>query len=570
MGPLAYASIRPVADPQSGACARHCIASTTGVYSVHAGVVSEGVGDTMAEPVYRNAADAFCGQLSRIMRKGSLVDPRGKATRELVGEAFSIYAPLERFIVVPHRKNNPFATVAESMWVLSGRRDIEFLLPYLSRAGQFSDDGSTWRAAYGPRLRNWGGVDQIRAVVQLLAENPSSRRGVMAIFDPDQDFVESKDIPCNNWLHWMVRDGALDLSVAVRSNDIVWGFSGINTFEWSILQECMAHWLGVAVGRQHWLVSSMHLYEDHWTRADEILTSWPNHTSVYSAAQRRIAFDTDIDRLDDTLAGWFELEGLVRTDPLAATDVELSKCADPLLRAFLVMLRAFWLAKTGCGLGKALRTMAQLEGTDIYAAAASWLRDNHAPDVQGERRPRKQSSGEYGCRLNAAIAELHRDKDAAYRDSWKKRGELVSILANIARKTDRLSNVLSGAPEGDEQVYETAVDAFVYCLKYRTYLLDHDSELRQRALGPDWSDQLASDGTAAFDRLLAGYAPAPPARTVNAVCGDLVLTLSLAEAYASSGAILTDRLDVAERLCGLSYELTVLSAPSELIADCVR
>src|SRR5260370_15928262 len=45
-----------------------------------------------------------------------------------------------------------------------------------------------------------------------------------------------------------------------------------------------------------------------------------------------------------------------------------------------------------------------------------------------------------------AVARLHRAKDAVYRDAWKRRGEVISILANIARKVDRLEYGLDGAP----------------------------------------------------------------------------------------------------------------------------
>jgi hypothetical protein len=32
-----------------------------------------------------------------------------------------------------------------------------------------------------------------------------------------------------------------------------------------------------------------------------------------------------------------------------------------------------------------------------------------------------------------AVTRLHRAKDAAYRDAWKRRGEVIFIIANIAR-----------------------------------------------------------------------------------------------------------------------------------------
>ena len=41
------------------------------------------------------------------------------------------------------------------------------------------------------------------------------------------------------------------------------------------------------------------------------------------------------------------------------------------------------------------------------------------------------------AKFREAVRQLHRRKDAAYRDAWKKRGEVLSILANIARKVDR-------------------------------------------------------------------------------------------------------------------------------------
>jgi len=43
----------------------------------------------------------------------------------------------------------------------------------------------------------------------------------------------------------MIRDGKLHMNVIVRDNDAVWGFSEINSFEWSVLQEMMAYWTGL-------------------------------------------------------------------------------------------------------------------------------------------------------------------------------------------------------------------------------------------------------------------------------------------------------------------------------------
>lgn len=105
-----------------------------------------------------------------------------------------------------------------------------------------------------------------------------------------------------------------------------------------------------------------------------------------------------------------------------------------------------------------------------------------------------------------AVKRLHREKDTAYRDAWKKRGEVLSILANIARKVDRLQSVAEGAPATrDESLMDTAADLLVYCLKYQTYLADLDTTAAQALLGA-CTDAVASpysDGPAGFEHLLA-------------------------------------------------------------------
>lgn len=96
------------------------------------------------------------------------------------------------------------------------------------------------------------------------------------------------------------------------------------------------------------------------------------------------------------------------------------------------------------------------------------------------------------CR--AAIKRLHRSKDAAYGNAWKKRGEVIGVMANIARKVDRLDSVIAGAPPTqDESLFDTAVDLLVYSLKYQAFLADLDQAVGlvlfgASPVGPPYSD----------------------------------------------------------------------------------
>ena len=71
------------------------------------------------------------------------------------------------------------------------------------------------------------------------------------------------------------------------------------------------------------------------------------------------------------------------------------------------------------------------------------------------------------------VSNLHATKHKSYGDSWKRRGEKMSILANIARKVDRL-----GANDQFESEAYTVIDLWVYLAKYLDWIEGGDS-------GPD-------------------------------------------------------------------------------------
>jgi thymidylate synthase len=384
-----------------------------------------------------------------------VVGSRAGRTRELTHVGITLENPLQREVLVPERKCNIAAQIAETAWVLAGRNDVEWLSHYLPRAADFSDDGKVWRSGYGPRLRDWHGVDQLAEVVTHLRNNPETRRAVAVLWDPVTDPQPGKDIACNNWLSFLIRDGALDLHVAVRSNDAMWGWSGINVFEWSALQEIVAGLVGVSVGQLHFSVTSFHLYERHWEKADRIV--------LESARTQRVNVDPsprfdpneikrqELGDFDKLLTYWFQIEYDIRTgSPLVREYI--AAFPEPMLRSWLRVLDWWWNGK-----------VASPNHLD-YAALGAAARMGVSPPWVAANVPEKPV---YSPFLAHAIA-LHNEKHAAYGDSWKRRGEMLGIMANIARKIDRLG----GSDTSDETSADTALDLMVYLAKYRTWLRD--------------------------------------------------------------------------------------------------
>jgi thymidylate synthase len=464
---------------------------------------------------YRNMTYAFIDSLQNALAEGKSLAVRGSTVIELRNRLTVIERPLERCLVTPRRRNNIFATIAETMWVLAGRNDLTFLAHYLPRAQDFSDDGQTWRGAYGPRLRNWHGIDQLRENLTLLRHELNSRRAVMSIFDPALDFGASKDIPCNNWIHWLIRDNRLYMNVAIRSNDIMWGFSGINTFEWSVLHELMAYWLDVDVGEITLFASSFHLYKHHTQRAHAIVDQFPGST-CYDYGITAPRFQTKWNDLDELLHYWFMLESYTRTSP-ESFDTAILGFPDPLLRHFLLLIQLYNGARLGWSIECIDDRLAALPETDLTVAAYEFFHRNQPLFSENIPHPTISRYWAHYCgqrpldtladqdALRQAIIQLHRQKTASYGISWKRRGEQVSILANIARKVDRLEQVVGGAPQTpDETLFDTSVDLLVYCLKYQTYLADIDDHIAENLFEPARSllKHPYSDGCEGFEYMM--------------------------------------------------------------------
>lgn len=220
--------------------------------------------------------DAFHQVMCRIKEHGDDVEGKfntGNFTKELHPVIVSLDNPLARTLVFPKRGNNPFQALAETIWVMAGRNDVLWLSKFLPRAADFSDDGNFWRAGYGPRIRNWKGCDQLMYVVNILTKDPASRQAIVSIWDPEAEIKvgKSKDYPCCNWVHFMIRNGKLDCTLTMRSNDAIWGWSSINVYEWTVIQEVIASCLGVEVGNYYHLSDSMHVYQHHYKKMDELV-----------------------------------------------------------------------------------------------------------------------------------------------------------------------------------------------------------------------------------------------------------------------------------------------------------
>lgn len=248
--------------------------------------------------------------VKNVPRRGLVtVDSPGPVVVELTN-------PRARVISITGRGASLPAQAAETLWVLGGRNDLTYLTHYLPRAPQFSDDGGkTWHDAYGPRLRDYAGHDQLKAVVEELHDHPDSRRAVMGLLIPDLDHhhFRAKSFPCNQTLSFMVRNGKLDLVVFVRSQDLLWGMSGVNIFEFTVLQELVSILTGIPLGSFFNVANSLHYYAEFEPRMERMRAEPLNDYYADLEASVSKTKKIGLDVFDACMKMFFRIEEKIRS-----------------------------------------------------------------------------------------------------------------------------------------------------------------------------------------------------------------------------------------------------------------
>ncbi|MCD9193347.1 thymidylate synthase [Streptomyces albireticuli] len=211
-------------------------------------------------------AELFVGAVA-LTKNGDKVSPRGMATREVLNVTMRLTQPRARLLCAPPaRIINPAFAVAETVWYLSGT-DAPWIHEFNGRLRHYADDG-VLKGAYGPRMRNWAGrIDQLQRVVEILKDDPDSRRALIQLYDPAQDAAGHKDVPCTLGFRFHLRAGRLHMTTSMRGQD-VWIGLPYDLFFYTTLHELVAGWLDAELGEYHHQVGSLHVYERDLEQAD--------------------------------------------------------------------------------------------------------------------------------------------------------------------------------------------------------------------------------------------------------------------------------------------------------------
>lgn len=213
--------------------------------------------------VARNVPEAYSECVWRMKVCGKPEDTRNGPVLAMPGPfMLTITNPWERVLFDPVRRANPYFHLIEFIWMMAGSRDARWLSQFNKKMIQYSDDGVNNYGSYGFRWREHFNMDQIQHIADILSREPTTRRAVMSMWDPEMDLLGGKDLPCNTTIYFRLLDWKLDMTVCNRSNDLIWGMLGANAVHMTLLHELIALAADLYVGRYRVFTNNLHVYTE--------------------------------------------------------------------------------------------------------------------------------------------------------------------------------------------------------------------------------------------------------------------------------------------------------------------
>eukprot|EP00439_Symbiodinium_sp_Y106_P089864 s1_g2400.t1 len=193
-------------------------------------------------------------------------------TREFLNYHFSMTSPLDRLT----ERLPVHVAAARFIWMMTANNRLADIAFYEPKVSAFTDDKLTVPgSSYGARLRqSQPGVDQVASIIGRLKEDPNTRRAAVSIYLPIDAHRESKDIPCAFGMFFHNRNGRLNTTIVMRSNN-AWSLLPFNVFEFSMLAEVVAVEVGLELGNINYFAGSMHLYERDVLKVEDFLRQIP-------------------------------------------------------------------------------------------------------------------------------------------------------------------------------------------------------------------------------------------------------------------------------------------------------
>ena len=233
------------------------------------------------------------------------INARGIKCYEIEDFCFYIDQPFANF---PSRKLSLPYIAKEFNWYLSGDRNNTYI----------EETSSFWATIKNKKKpyynSNYGYYffteNQFQYIVDKLIEDKDSRQATIVLNRPEVMMSESSDKICTNAISFRIRDNKLNMSVSMRSNDLIYG-TCIDVPQFFFIREMVLIMLKqfypkLEVGTYFHKADSLHFYERHLKMVTSIVE---NNEEVHPINLPKIHSSYEVKDLID-----FKLNDLPRSE----------------------------------------------------------------------------------------------------------------------------------------------------------------------------------------------------------------------------------------------------------------
>lgn len=214
-----------------------------------------------------------------LMYKSTAINARGIECREIENRVVEFKPYIDRFCLFDDRDLNFKYIAGEFAWYLRGNRYDTSIEEYSKFWAKLKNEvGPTYNSNYGwPIFKQ----KQFEYCMSQLLMDRDTRQACIVINDPQVMMSNSKDKICTNAIMFRIREDKLNMSVQMRSNDVILGlcidapiFSFIHEMMYVMLRE---EYHDLELGNYHHISASMHIYDRHYGMGASIACSKGKH-----------------------------------------------------------------------------------------------------------------------------------------------------------------------------------------------------------------------------------------------------------------------------------------------------
>ena len=193
------------------------------------------------------------------------------------------------FPLVTTKKLHLKSIIHELLWFINGETNIKYLRDNGVKIWDaWADESGNLGPVYGSQWRNWNNekIDQISQLIDLIKNNPDSRRMLVSAWNPSvlpdtkksfsENVMNGKAAlpPCHAFFQFYVSNNKLSCQLYQRSADIFLGVP-FNIASYALFTHMIAHVCNLDVGDFVHTFGDAHIYSNHTQQIELQLSRKP-------------------------------------------------------------------------------------------------------------------------------------------------------------------------------------------------------------------------------------------------------------------------------------------------------